>query len=196
MPAPNAPANYSFIPPGDYLFHVIACNNDGVWNETGASLAFTVLPHFWQTWWFRRAGGRGPWRGRRRRGLVRHAAGGCAGKLERLERAAGHRTRTRPHRQGHSRRPRRQPDAHHDAQRVGAATNWTTRRRRPPTWIASPHGARTDPRHGRNRLGGQPPARHAGQPGELPGQVRAGFSGRGRHPLPARLARRSFPPGR
>ncbi len=48
---------YSYIPPGDYTFHVIACNNDGVWNETGASLDFTMLPHFWQTWWFRLAAG-------------------------------------------------------------------------------------------------------------------------------------------
>jgi ligand-binding sensor domain-containing protein/anti-sigma regulatory factor (Ser/Thr protein kinase) len=46
-------ANYSFIPPGNYIFHVIACNNDGVWNETGESLPFTLLPHFWQTLWFR-----------------------------------------------------------------------------------------------------------------------------------------------
>ena len=45
--------NYSYLPPGDYVFEVIACNNDGVWNETGAKLAFAVLPHFWQTLWFR-----------------------------------------------------------------------------------------------------------------------------------------------
>ena len=45
-------ANYSFLPPGEYKFHVIACNNDGVWNETGVSLPFVLLPHFWQTWWF------------------------------------------------------------------------------------------------------------------------------------------------
>lgn len=45
-------AEYSYLPPGDYTFRVIACNNDGVWNQEGASLAFTVLPHFWQTWWF------------------------------------------------------------------------------------------------------------------------------------------------
>jgi signal transduction histidine kinase len=50
-------ASYSFVPPGSYTFHVIACNNDGVWNETGESLAFTLLPHFWQTWWFKVAGG-------------------------------------------------------------------------------------------------------------------------------------------
>ncbi|HEV2437742.1 MAG TPA: two-component regulator propeller domain-containing protein [Verrucomicrobiae bacterium] len=45
--------NYNYIPPGNYSFQVIACNNDGVWNETGASIPFTVLPFFWQTLWFR-----------------------------------------------------------------------------------------------------------------------------------------------
>ncbi len=45
--------NYSYIAPGDYVFRVTACNNDGVWNQTGAALAFTVLPHFWQTLPFR-----------------------------------------------------------------------------------------------------------------------------------------------
>ncbi len=50
-------AVYNYIPPGSYSFEVIACNNDGVWNETGANLTFEVLPHFWQTIWFRVAGG-------------------------------------------------------------------------------------------------------------------------------------------
>jgi signal transduction histidine kinase len=45
-------ATYNYIPPGKYAFQVSACNNDGVWNETGASLTFEVLPHFWQTTWF------------------------------------------------------------------------------------------------------------------------------------------------
>ena len=45
-------ATYSRLPPGDYRFHVLACNNDGVWNETGDSLAVTMLPFFWQTGWF------------------------------------------------------------------------------------------------------------------------------------------------
>jgi signal transduction histidine kinase len=49
--------NYSYIPPGKYTFRVLACNNDGVWNEAGGALAFTVLPHFWQTWWFRSLAG-------------------------------------------------------------------------------------------------------------------------------------------
>jgi len=45
-------AYYSYLKPGDYTFRVIACNNDGVWSENGPALAFTVLPWFWQTWWF------------------------------------------------------------------------------------------------------------------------------------------------
>ncbi|HTL69356.1 MAG TPA: two-component regulator propeller domain-containing protein [Lacunisphaera sp.] len=46
-------AFYSRLPAGTYRLHVTACNNDGLWNPTGASLAFTVAPFFWQTWWFR-----------------------------------------------------------------------------------------------------------------------------------------------
>jgi signal transduction histidine kinase/ligand-binding sensor domain-containing protein len=50
-------ATYNYIPPGEYSFQVTACNNDGVWNETGASLKFQVLPYFWQTTWFHLLGG-------------------------------------------------------------------------------------------------------------------------------------------
>jgi methyl-accepting chemotaxis protein/ligand-binding sensor domain-containing protein len=45
-------AFYTNIPPGEYVFRVKACNNDEVWNETGASLAFYFRPYFYQTWWF------------------------------------------------------------------------------------------------------------------------------------------------
>jgi signal transduction histidine kinase len=45
-------AYYSHLPPGEYRFHVIAANNDGVWNTVGATLAVRVIPAFWQTWWF------------------------------------------------------------------------------------------------------------------------------------------------
>ena len=45
-------AEYSYLRPGTYDFQVIACNNDDVWNKEGASLAFRVLPHVWQAWWF------------------------------------------------------------------------------------------------------------------------------------------------
>ena len=50
---PQRTALYSYLPPGHYTFRVLACNNDGVWNEKGATLAIILLPHFWQTWWFR-----------------------------------------------------------------------------------------------------------------------------------------------
>jgi signal transduction histidine kinase/ligand-binding sensor domain-containing protein/DNA-binding response OmpR family regulator len=45
-------AYYTRLPPRRYTFHVIASNDDGVWNEQGATLSFTVLPHFYQTTWF------------------------------------------------------------------------------------------------------------------------------------------------
>ena len=48
-------ARYRNIPPGRYRFRVLACNSDGVWSETGPSLAVVVQPYFWQTWWFRGA---------------------------------------------------------------------------------------------------------------------------------------------
>src|SRR5690606_14049839 len=48
-------ANYSHLPPGDYRFRVIACNDDGLWNEQGAELAFTLAPFFYQTRWFNAA---------------------------------------------------------------------------------------------------------------------------------------------
>lgn len=46
-------AFYTDLPPGNYRFHVIASNNDGVWNEAGADVGFAVLPAFYQTAWFR-----------------------------------------------------------------------------------------------------------------------------------------------
>jgi len=47
---------YSYLPPGNYEFHVTARNEGGDWHEAGASLAFEALPRYWQTWWFRLAG--------------------------------------------------------------------------------------------------------------------------------------------
>lgn len=45
--------NYTSLEPGEYVFRVKASNNDGLWNEEGVALAITILPPFWQTWWFR-----------------------------------------------------------------------------------------------------------------------------------------------
>ncbi|HUG11776.1 MAG TPA: two-component regulator propeller domain-containing protein, partial [Opitutaceae bacterium] len=48
-------ARYTHLAPGRYTFHVLASNNDGVWNNTGATIAITISPHFYETLWFRLA---------------------------------------------------------------------------------------------------------------------------------------------
>jgi signal transduction histidine kinase/ligand-binding sensor domain-containing protein len=45
-------AFYTNLAPGTYTFKVEAANNDGVWNETGDSITFRILPTFFQTIWF------------------------------------------------------------------------------------------------------------------------------------------------
>ena len=50
--SPETEAIYSNLPPGKYEFRVIACNSDGVWNKEPVTFKFTILPPFWQTWWF------------------------------------------------------------------------------------------------------------------------------------------------
>ena len=42
-------ATYTNLPSGSYRFRVIACNNDGIWNETGAAIEISVLPAYYQT---------------------------------------------------------------------------------------------------------------------------------------------------
>ena len=46
-------AYYTHIPPGTYRFRVMACNEDGVWNDVGAALPIQLEPRFYQTGWFR-----------------------------------------------------------------------------------------------------------------------------------------------
>ena len=46
-------ATYTNLDPGEYVFRVKASNNDGVWNEEGASVKIYITPPFWLTWWFR-----------------------------------------------------------------------------------------------------------------------------------------------
>ena len=88
-------ASFDYVPPGQYAFHVLACNDAGVWNEAGAMVAFVLLPHFWQTWWFATVAGTvvlaavaaGVWLDARRR---------MRRKIQRLEREqAVERERTR-----------------------------------------------------------------------------------------------------
>jgi signal transduction histidine kinase len=45
-------AFYTRLGPGHYRFRVIAANNDGVWNTTGARLDFEIPPTFVQSGWF------------------------------------------------------------------------------------------------------------------------------------------------
>jgi signal transduction histidine kinase len=45
-------AFYNHLPPNRYRFRMIACNNDGVWNEAGASWNFRIPPAVYQTGWF------------------------------------------------------------------------------------------------------------------------------------------------
>jgi ligand-binding sensor domain-containing protein/DNA-binding CsgD family transcriptional regulator len=44
---------FSGLGVGKHFMHIKGSNNDGVWNEAGVRLQIVVLPHFWQTWWFR-----------------------------------------------------------------------------------------------------------------------------------------------
>src|SRR5467141_3337446 len=52
-PGTRRQAFYADLRPGKYRFRVMGCNNDGVWNEEGATLAFSLAPAWYQTWWFR-----------------------------------------------------------------------------------------------------------------------------------------------
>jgi signal transduction histidine kinase/streptogramin lyase len=45
-------AYYTNLPPRHYRFRVQAANEDGVWNETGAEVAFAIKPRFYRTLWF------------------------------------------------------------------------------------------------------------------------------------------------
>lgn len=51
-PGTRREAIYTNLGPGHYRFHVIAANDDGVWNEQGASVAFEIEPTFFETHWF------------------------------------------------------------------------------------------------------------------------------------------------
>jgi len=46
-------ATYTNLDPGEYTFRVKASNNDGIWNEEGTAIKVTIVPPWWQSWWFR-----------------------------------------------------------------------------------------------------------------------------------------------
>ncbi|MDP2301491.1 MAG: adenylate/guanylate cyclase domain-containing protein [Ignavibacteria bacterium] len=45
--------NFSFIPPGEYLFEVYAISENGLKSPVPAALTFIIYPPFWNTIWFR-----------------------------------------------------------------------------------------------------------------------------------------------
>ncbi|WP_161554937.1 hybrid sensor histidine kinase/response regulator [Ereboglobus luteus] len=49
----NRRVSFADLHPGHYTFEVTACNADGVWNTRATAFAFTILPFFYQTLWFR-----------------------------------------------------------------------------------------------------------------------------------------------
>lgn len=52
-PTHNPLLNYLNLPPGEYILHVKAANNNGIWNPKATKLTIIIHPPFWQTWWFR-----------------------------------------------------------------------------------------------------------------------------------------------
>jgi signal transduction histidine kinase/ligand-binding sensor domain-containing protein len=46
-------ASYTTLPAGHYTFRVQSATRQGAWNEPGISLRITILPPWWETWWFR-----------------------------------------------------------------------------------------------------------------------------------------------
>ncbi len=46
-------AFYTNLSPGEYRFHVRACNHHGEWNVEGAAIRFSIAPFYYQTWWFK-----------------------------------------------------------------------------------------------------------------------------------------------
>ncbi|MET0659398.1 MAG: two-component regulator propeller domain-containing protein [Steroidobacteraceae bacterium] len=52
-PGGRRQALYNDLEPGNYSFQVIAANNDGIWNDTGDTLHFSVAPAWYQTLAFR-----------------------------------------------------------------------------------------------------------------------------------------------
>jgi signal transduction histidine kinase/ligand-binding sensor domain-containing protein len=52
-PGGRRQAFYNGLSPGNYRFRVVASNNDGVWNEEGATLSFSIPAAWYQTAWFK-----------------------------------------------------------------------------------------------------------------------------------------------
>ena len=165
---------YGPLPHGKYVFHVTACNAEGVWNENGANLAFIIPIPFW----------RGPWA--LSFGGITTAALGIGivrlvshrrlrGRLHRLEQQRAMEQGTDSDRPKHARRNRLQIDQDFISKR--ACERRTPRRGK--SGRKNPFHRRDVPRVaqsvGRNRLGGEPAKRQSGTSGGLSLPVRPGI---------------------
>lgn len=45
-------ANYTNLPPGEYVFKVRGANQDGIWNPIDTKIFIIINPPFWKSWWF------------------------------------------------------------------------------------------------------------------------------------------------
>ncbi len=45
-------ARYANLPPGEYVFKIMAANGDGVWNKEPREISITIVPPFWKRTWF------------------------------------------------------------------------------------------------------------------------------------------------
>lgn len=54
---PDRTVNYPQLPPGEYRLRALSSLGNGVWKESDPALVITVVPLWWQTWWFRLATG-------------------------------------------------------------------------------------------------------------------------------------------
>lgn len=46
-------ATFTNLDPGKYIFHVLGCNSEGIWNKEGASIEIIIQTPWYKTWWFR-----------------------------------------------------------------------------------------------------------------------------------------------
>jgi ligand-binding sensor domain-containing protein len=45
-------ARYSNLPPGNYIFKVLSCNNEGLWNTEAQTFSFSIATPIWKRSWF------------------------------------------------------------------------------------------------------------------------------------------------
>ena len=171
-------AYYSNLTPGHYYFHVSASNEDGVPNETGSVLEITVQPQFWQTGWFLAA-------------VIVCFLGLVIGVVRYLSTQKLHRQlQALKQREAlEKERSRIARDLHDSSGRTSPRWRCWARWRK-PTRIPRrklnrmrnrfPKPRAKHPVSRRNRLGGQSFQRHAGWPGQLRLQIRAGIPRAGR----------------